>query len=72
MLIKEDKSYAQHKDNIDAVVNIFKREENLYNMLLNEIKKYRRSGGPYMTCFGVDVYEKDGELVAEDEYAKTL
>ena len=21
-----------------------------------------------MTCFGVDVYEKDDELVAEDEY----
>ena len=27
---------------------------------------------PYMTCFGIDVYEKDGELVSENEYAKTL
>ena len=26
----------------------------------------------YMTCFGVDVYERGDELVAEDEYAKTL
>ena len=73
LLIKEDKSYAQHKDSIEAAVVTYLKEENLYNMLLNEIREIPEiSSEPYMTCFGIDVYEKDKELVAEDEYAKTL
>ena len=27
---------------------------------------------PYISCFGVDVYERDGELVSENEYAQAL
>ena len=73
LLIKEDKSYVQHKDAIESAVITYLKEENLYNMLLNEIREIPEiSGEPYMTCFGVDVYDRDGELVAEDEYAKTL
>ena len=73
LLIKEDKSYAQHKDNIEAAVITYLKEENLYNMLLNEVREIPDiKDEPYMTCFGVSVYEKNGELVAEDEYAKTL
>ena len=73
LLIKEDKSYAEHKDAIESAVITYLKEENLYNMLLNEIREIPEiPGEPYMTCFGVDVYDRDGELVAEDEYAKTL
>ena len=73
LLIKEDKSYAQHKDNIEAAVITYLKEENLYNMLLNEVREIPEiQDEPYMTCFGVDVYEKGQELIAEDEYAKTL
>ena len=73
LLIKEDKSYLQHKDAIESAVISYLKEENLYNMLLNEIREIPEiPGEPYMTCFGVDVYDRDGELVAEDEYAKTL
>ena len=73
LLIKEDKTYAQHKDSIEAAVITYLKEENLYNMLLNEVREIPDiKDEPYMTCFGVSVYEKDGELVAEDEYAKTL
>ena len=73
LLIKEDKSMAQHKDQIESAVISFLKEENLYNMLLNEVREMPEiPEQPYMTCFGIDVYEKDGELVAEDEYAKTL
>lgn len=73
LLIKEDKSYLQHKDAIESAVITYLKEENLYNMLLNEIREIPEiPGEPYMTCFGVDVYDRDGELVAEDEYAKTL
>ena len=73
LLIKEDKSYLQHKDAIESAVITYLKEENLYNMLLNEIREIPEiPGEPYMNCFGVDVYDRDGELVAEDEYAKTL
>jgi len=73
LLIKEDKSYAQHKDNIEAAVVTYLKEENLYNMLLNEVREIPEiQDEPYMTCFGIDVYERGEELIAEDEYAKTL
>ena len=73
LLIKEDKSYAQHKDNIEAAVITYLKEENLYNMLLNEVREMPEiQDEPYMTCFGIDVYERGEELIAEDEYAKTL
>ena len=73
LLIKEDKTYAQHKDSIEAAVVTYLKEENLYNMLLNEVREIPElPGEPYMTCFGIDVYERGDELVAEDEYAKTL
>ena len=73
LLIKEDKSYLQHKDAIESAVITYLKEENLYNMLLNEVREIPElPGEPYMTCFGVDVYERGDELVSEDEYAKTL
>jgi len=73
LLIKEDKSMAQHKDQIESAVISFLKEENLYNMLLNEVREMPEiEEEPYMTCFGMDVYEKDGELVSEENYAKTL
>ena len=73
LLIKEDKTYAQHKDNIESAVITYLKEENLYNMLLNEVREIPEiPEQPYMTCFGIDVYEREDELVAEDEYAKTL
>ena len=73
LLIKEDKSYAEHKDAIESAVITYLKEENLYKMLLNEVREIPDiKDKPYMTCFGVSVYEKDGKLVSEDEYAKTL
>ncbi len=73
LLIKEDKSYIQHKDAIESAVITYLKEENLYDMLLNEVREIPEiPQEPYMTCFGIDVFERDDELVAEDEYAKTL
>ena len=73
LLIKEDKNYAQHKDSIESAVITYLKEENLYNMLLNEVREIPEiPQEPYMTCFGIDVFEREDELVAEDEYAKTL
>ena len=73
LLIKEDKSMAQHKDQIESAVVSYLKEENLYNMLLNEVREMPEiEEEPYMTCFGMGVYEKNGELVSEENYAKTL
>ena len=73
LLIKEDKSIAVNKDLIESAVVTYLKEENLYDMLLNEVREIPDiKQEPYMTCFGVSVYEQNGELVSEDNYAKTL
>jgi len=73
LLIKEDKSMAQHKDLIESAVITYLKEENLYDMLLNEVREIPDiADEPYMTCFGISVFEKNGELVSEDYYAKAL
>jgi len=73
LLIKEDKSMAEHKDLIESAVITYLKEENLYDMMLNEVREMPEiNDEPYMTCFGMSVYEKDGKLVSEDNYAKAL
>ena len=73
LLIKEDKSMAQHKDLIESAVITYLKEENLYDMLLNEVREIPDiADEQYMTCFGISVFEKNGELVSEDYYAKAL
>ena len=73
LLIKEDKRYAEHKTLIEQTVIKYLKEENLYNEMLNEVREIPDiNEDPYMTCFGISVYEKDNELVSEYDYAKTL
>ena len=73
LLIKEDRTYIQHKDSIESAVVTYLKEENLYDMLLKEhTEGPELDVAPYITCFGVDVYERDGELVSENEYAQAL
>lgn len=73
LLIKEDKSYAEHKDAIESGVISFLKEQKLYDEILTESRDIPDiDSEPYMTCFGVDVYEQNGELVSEYDYAKTL
>ena len=41
--------------------------------MLNEVREIPEiDAEPYMTCFGISVYEQGDELVSEYEYAKTL
>ena len=73
LLIKEDKSYAQHKTLIESTVIKYLKDENLFEEMLNEVREMPEiDAEPYMVCFGMSVYEKDGELVTENDYAKTL
>ena len=72
LLIKENKEYEQHKVLIERAVNSYLKETNQYDQLLNEQGEVKSTyeTDPVMTCFGIDVYEKDGQLYSEDEYEK--
>ena len=73
LLIKEDKSYATHKTLIESTIITYLKDNNLYEEMLNEVREIPEiDAEPYMVCFGMNVYEKDGELVTENDYAKTL
>ncbi len=73
LLIKEDKQYADYKDAIESAVIKYLKEENLYDEILNESRDIPEiDEQPYMTCFGVDIYERGEELISEYDYAKTL
>ena len=70
LLIKENKEYEQHKVLIERAVNSYLKETNQYDQLLNEQGEVKPvyETEPVTTCFGIDVYEKDGELYSEDQY----
>ena len=75
LLIKEDKRYAQHQQLMEQTGIIYLKDNNLYEDILNEsreIPEFDTDDQVFCTCFGVDVYERDGELISEYEYAKTL
>ena len=75
LLLKEDKKYLIHKETIESAVITYLKENNLYEEILNEsreIPEVYTDDKLFCTCFGVDVFERDGELVSEFEYAQTL
>ena len=75
LLIKEDKSFEQYKDAIESAVITHLKEQNEYQNLLNEegeVITTEFEKDPIGTYFGIDVYEVDGQLMSEKEYAKTL
>ena len=44
------------------------KQIDVYDKLLNEVRVIKENNEePFMTCFGIDVYEKDGELISEYE-----
>ena len=72
LLIKENKEYEQHKILLESTIISYLKETNQYENLLNEQGEVKSSyeQEPVMTCFGIDIYEKDGELFSEDKYEK--
>jgi hypothetical protein len=72
LLLRENKEYEQHKILIESAIISYLKETNQYNNLLNEQGEVKPTyeQEPFMTCFGIDVYEKDGELYSEDQYEK--
>ena len=75
LLLKEDKRYAIHKETIESAVITYLKDNNLYEEILNEsreIPEVYTDDKLFCTCFGVDVFERDGELRSEFDYAETL
>ena len=75
LLLREDKKYAIHKETIESAVITYLKDNNLYEEILNEsreIPEVYTDDKFVMNCFGVDVFERDGELKSEFEYAETL
>jgi len=72
LLLRENKEYEQHKILIESAIVSYLKETKQYDNLLNEQGEVKPvyEQEPFMTCFGIDVYEKDGELYPEDQYEK--
>ena len=72
LLLKENKEYEKHKVLIESAVITYLKETNQYDQLLTEQGEVKPvfDTKPVMTCFGIDVYEKDGEYYSEEEYEK--
>ena len=70
LLLRENKEYEQHKILIESAIISYLKETKQYDNLLNEQGEVKPvyEQEPVMTCFGIDVYEKDGELYSEDQY----
>jgi hypothetical protein len=73
LLLKENKEYAQHKTLIESTIINYLKETNQYDDFLAEHREIIEiDDEPVCNFFGVDVYEKEGKLISEFEYAKTL
>jgi len=75
LLLKENKEYEKHKSLIESAVITYLKETNQYQTLLNEegeVPEIQIEEEPFCTCFGIDVYEREGNLYSEKDYAKTL
>ena len=67
-ILKENQELIKHKSLIESAVITYLKETNQYNDMIKEISIIKESKeNPYMTCFGIDIYERNGELVSEYE-----
>ena len=68
LILKENQELIKHKSSIESSIITYLKENNLYENMIKEIGVIKESNEePYMTCFGIDIYERNGELVSEYE-----
>jgi len=75
LLLKENKEYSKYKSVIESTIITYLKDNNLYEDILNEsreIPEFDTDDQVVCNWFGVDVYERNGELISEFDYAKTL
>ena len=67
-ILKENKQLIKHKSLLESAVITYLKETNKYDEMIKEVSIMKESTEqPYMTCFGIDIYERNGELVTEYE-----
>ena len=68
LLLKENEEMLKHKSLIESTIITYLKETNQYDRLLNDVRVIKESKEePFMNCFGIDIYERNGELVSEYE-----
>ena len=74
-LIRENKEFEQHQKLIESTVVKYLKEQKLYEELLQEeghiVGNKQITKKPINTCFGIDLYQIENNLVEEKEYAKS-
>jgi len=74
-LIRENKEFEQHQKLIESTIVKYLKEQKLYEELLQEeghiIGNVPLEDKPINTCFGIDCYQIDNNIVEEKEYAKS-
>jgi hypothetical protein len=67
-ILKENEELIKYKSQIESGVITYLKETNQYNEMIKEISVMKESNErPFMTCFGIDIYERNEELVSEYE-----
>ena len=73
LLFKENKQYLKHQLVIESAVITYLKQTNQYDSMLSEnINIPNIQDTPAINCFGVDVFERNGELISEYDYDQTL
>lgn len=78
LVLKENKELIKHKSLIETTVIQYLKDNNLYekilledtNIIENDFDKQKTK--PFITAFGVDVYESGKGFIAENVYAEEL
>jgi len=74
-LIRENKEFEQHQKLIESTIVKYLKEQKLYEELLQEeghiVSNKQITEQPINTCFGIDLYQIENNLVEEKEYAKS-
>ena len=68
LILKENQELIKYKSLIESSIITYLKETNQYEEMFSTVSNIKESlEQPYMTCFGIDVYEKNGELISEYE-----
>ena len=74
-LIRENKEFEQHQKLIESTIVKYLKEQKLYEELLQEeghiVGNKQITEQPINTCFGIDCYQIDNNIIEEKEYAKS-
>ena len=74
-LIRENKEFEQHQKLIESTIVKYLKEQKLYEELLKEeghiVGNKQITEQPINTCFGIDCYQIDNNIIEEKEYAKS-